>query len=260
MLNQLTSASTSGNVVVVGWSSRKRQLELPRLDKNGQRRGGARPRAGRRPKGRRAGVTHAKRAELDPTKPIHITLRVVAAVAALRTAKAYRAIRNALETSACNQLGLRICHFSVQRNHLHLICEADDKRSLARGMQSFKISTAKQLNRELGRSGTVFADRYHVEILGTPTQTSHAISYVLNNWRKHGEHRNTVGLYRDRIDPFSSGAQFYGWSAARWRTSIYPKGYERAAIAAPLTWMLGGGYLRGAPINVFAVPSRRATQ
>jgi len=200
------------------------------------------------------------RAELDPSKPLHITLRVVAAVAALRTEKAYRAIRRALVVAAFNQLGLRICHFSVQRNHLHLICEADTNAALARGMQSFKISAAKQLNHELGRGGTVFADRYHVEILGTPTQASHAISYVLNNWRKHGEHRNTAGLYRGRIDPFSSGAQFYGWSTPRWRTSVYPSGYERVAIAAPLTWMLGVGYLRGSPISVFAVPSGRATR
>ncbi len=240
-------------------SSRSRQHEIPRPDKNGQRRGGKRPGAGRKPKGPRAGVTHARRVELDPSKPLHITLRVVAAIAALRTEKAYRAIRKALQVSAFNQLGLRICHFSVQRNHLHLICEADNNTALARGMQSFKISAAKQLNHELRRRGTVFADRYHVEILATPTQASHAISYVLNNWRKHGEHLHTAGLYGGRIDPFSSGAQFYGWSTARWRTSIYPRGYERVAIAAPLTWMLGVGYLRGSPISVFAVPSGRAT-
>jgi hypothetical protein len=36
-------------------------------------------------------------------------------------------------------------------------------------------------------------------------------------------------------------------------------GYELVAIAAPLTWMLGIGYLRGGPISVFAVASRRAT-
>ena len=181
--------------------SRNRQLELPRYGKNGQRRVGPHPGAGRKPKGLRAGVTHAKRAELDPTKPLHITLRVVAAVAALRTAKAYRAIRRALQVSAFNQLGLRIVHVSVQRTHIHLICEADDKQSLARGMQSFKISAAKQLNRALHRRGRVFADRYHVEILRTPTQASHAISYVLNNWRKHGEQHRTRGLYRGRIDP-----------------------------------------------------------
>ncbi len=243
------------------WSSScNRQQTFPRFDKNGQRRVGPHPGAGRKPKGLRAGVTHARRAELDPSKPLHITLRVVAAVAALRTEKAYRAIRKALQVTAFNQLGFRIVHFSVQRNHVHLICEADDKAALARGMQSFKISAAKQLNRELRRSGTVFADRYHVEILATPTQASHAISYVLNNWRKHGEHRNTAGLYRGRIDPFSSGAQFYGWSTPRWRTSIYPRGYERVAIAAPLTWMLGVGYLRGSPISVFAVPSALATR
>src|SRR6202161_591848 len=108
-----------------------------------------------------------------------------------------------MHVSAFNQLGLRIVHFSVQRTHIHLICEADDKASLARGMQSFKISAAKQLNREPRRRGRVFADRYHVEILTTPMQSSHTISYVLNNWRKHGESRRTAGLYRGRIDPFS---------------------------------------------------------
>ncbi len=233
-------------------------MAFPRFDKNGQRRGGKRPGAGRKPKGLRAGVTHARRAALDPSKPLHITLRVVAAAAGLRTDKAYRAIRRALVVTAFSQLGFRIVHFSVQRTHIHMICEADNKDSLARGMQSFKISAAKQLNRELGRHGRVFADRYHVEILGTPTQANHTLSYVLNNWRKHGEHRNTAGLYRGRVDPFSSGAQFYGWSAPRWRTSLYPRGYERVAIAAPLTWMLGVGYLRGGPISVFAVPARRA--
>ncbi len=136
-------------------SSNKRQLTVPRFDKNGQRRVGPHPGAGRKPKGPRAGVTHARRAELDPSKPLHITLRVVAAVAALRSEKTYRAIRRALVVTASNQLGFRIVHFSVQRNHVHLICEADDKRSLARGMQSFKISAAKQLNHELRRHGTV---------------------------------------------------------------------------------------------------------
>ncbi len=90
-------------------SSRNRQLQLPRPDKNGQRRGGKRPGAGRKPKGSRAGVTHVRRAELDPTKPLHITLRVAAAIAALCTERGYRAIRKALQVSAFNQLGLRIC-------------------------------------------------------------------------------------------------------------------------------------------------------
>jgi hypothetical protein len=50
---------------------------------------------------------------------------------------------------------------------------------------------------------------------------------VLNNWRKHGEQRHTRGLYRGRIDPFSSGAQFYGWAEPRMRTSLATASDER---------------------------------
>jgi hypothetical protein len=99
---------------------------------------------------------------------------------------------------------------SIQQNHLHLIIEADDERALARAMQRFKISFAKNLNRVLGREGTVFADRYHVEQLTTPTQVRHALAYVLGNWRKHGEDRGIAGLPR-RTDRYSTGPFFDGW-------------------------------------------------
>src|SRR5215467_7679999 len=77
---------------------RKRQVQLrfPKLDKNGQRRIGKN--AGRKPKGRRAGERHKKRAAIDPRCPLHIVLRVGEGVKWLRTEKAYRAIRRALVT------------------------------------------------------------------------------------------------------------------------------------------------------------------
>ena len=38
----------------------------------------------------------------------------------------------------------------------------------------------------LGQRGTVFDDRYHLEVLTTPTQTRHALCSVLQNARRHG--------------------------------------------------------------------------
>ncbi len=64
--------------------------------------------------------------------------------------------------------------------------------ALARGMQAFGISVAKHLNAQVGaragkrRRGSVFADRYHAVILRSPRQVRNTLSYVLNNWRKHG--------------------------------------------------------------------------
>ena len=33
------------------------------------------------------------------------------------------------------RFGMRIVHYSIQGNHLHLLVEVDDRKSLARGMQ-----------------------------------------------------------------------------------------------------------------------------
>ncbi|HEY1555591.1 MAG TPA: hypothetical protein VGF94_12225, partial [Kofleriaceae bacterium] len=54
------------------------------------------------------------------------------------------------------------------------------------------------------RSGAVFPDRYHARILKSPTSVRNAIRYVVNNWRKHQEHRAAL-LSEFPIDPFSSG-------------------------------------------------------
>ena len=109
----------------------------------------------------------------------------------LRRRKLYKAMRAATITAALREW-FRIVHISLQRNHVHLLIEADHQAALSRGMQSFLISAARHINTALGegarrRRGKVFADRYHVEVITTPARARHAISYILSNWRKHGE-------------------------------------------------------------------------
>jgi hypothetical protein len=113
----------------------------------------------------------------------------------------YRAMRAATIAVAMSELhwkeigAFRIVHLSIQRNHVHLLVEADNKYALANGLQRFQISAAKNVNREVSierclpvrRRGSVFPDRYHMEIITTPRQARHALAYVLNNWRKHRE-------------------------------------------------------------------------
>src|SRR5258706_15637150 len=108
------------------------ELELVR-DKNGQRRGGARPNAGRKPKGSRAGSPHKRRDDLNPRNPQHVTMRVSSSVGWLRRMDAYRAVRRALSRVLANHDELRIIHISVQGTHIHVLCEASDKYMLARG-------------------------------------------------------------------------------------------------------------------------------
>lgn len=175
------------------------------------RRGGKRKGAGRKPKGARAGSPHQVRPTIKPHHALHVVMRVVPAVGNMRRRSLYKAIRNATITAALRER-FRIVHVSIQRTHVHMLVEADSKLALARGMQGFQISAARYINTALAagcrrRRGPVFADRYHVEVITSPTRARHAISYVLGNWRKHGEDR--IGLPSTwLVDPFSTGILF----------------------------------------------------
>src|SRR5690242_10924527 len=149
-----------------------------------KRRRGKKP--GPAPKAR-AGSRHQVRPELKAGNPVHVVLRVVGAVGNLRRRATYKAVREATLTTARRE-NFRIVHLSIQRNHLHLLVEADHKGALASGMQGFQISAAKHLNAAISkdrpgprRRGAVFPDRYHAEIITTPTQARHALSYVIIN-------------------------------------------------------------------------------
>jgi hypothetical protein len=204
------------------------------------------------------------RPALAARNPVHVVLRVVAAVGSLRRRSLYLAIREATLTAA--RLGkIRIVHVSVQRTHLHLLVEANGKGALASGMQGFQISAAKQINAALSkgrpgprRRGSVFPDRYHAEIIKSPRQARHALSYVIN-WRKHGEDLRAV-TRGWRIDWFSSAAMFpdwteYGEEVLLWRG---PPTYEPLWVYQPRTWLLREGWKRhGATISCRDVPSAK---
>lgn len=235
------------------------QLELFR------KRGGKRRGAGRPPKGARAGEPHKKREVLNAKHPVHVVLRVVAAVGSLRRRSAYRAVREATLITARRE-NFRIVHVSLQRNHIHLLVEADDQYALASGMQGFQISAAKHLNTAIGeqrggarRKGTVFVDRYHAVIITSPRQARHALAYVLCNWRKHEEDRG--GATRGwMIDWFSSAGMFPGWLEYGDEAFLWPNpaGYDPLVVYQPRTWLLREGWAKVATISYRHVPSARA--
>src|SRR6185503_3578240 len=91
------------------------------------RRGGKRKGAGRKPKGTRAGSPHRARPEVKPAHALHVVLRVVTAVGNLRRRDMYRAMREATIVAAVRER-IRIVHVSLQRTHVHLLVEAENKR------------------------------------------------------------------------------------------------------------------------------------
>src|SRR5690348_6846413 len=131
--------------------------------------GGPRRRAGRKPKGPRALVSHKQRPRFDQAAAVHVTLRVGNDVWNLRSRRCFRVVE-ACFADAREWFGLRIIEFVVLGNHLHLLVEADSDRALSRGMQGLAIRIAKRLNRLMKRTGALFADHYHSRVLKTPAE------------------------------------------------------------------------------------------
>ena len=147
-------------------------------------------------------MSHLRRDRLASRFPVHVTLRVGERVWNLRSKRCFRELQRAFYAGAERE-GFRLIHFSIQGNHMHFICEANDAAVLARGIQGLTVRMARGLNRVMQSTGRVFADRYHSRILRTPTQTRNAVHYVLNNYRKHSAQRGAT-LPRGWRDPFSS--------------------------------------------------------
>src|SRR4051812_47741868 len=120
--------------------------------------GGKRKRAGRKPKGVRAGVPHVRRS-LPKRSPAHVTMKVAAGLPSLRNGRRFGSIRAALAAGR-ERFGFRLIEFTVQANHLHLLVEAEDTVALARGVKGIAVRIARALNALERRHGTVFPDRF----------------------------------------------------------------------------------------------------
>ena len=125
---------------------------------------------------------------------------------------------------ACERGDSRLVHFSIQRDHLHLLLEAADEGALGLG-------------------------RYHSARAAHAARS--ALAYVLLNARKHWAQR-TSAPPPVQIDEASSGAWFAGWSRM-----LQPISSREPPVAPPRTWLLRVGWRRHGLIDPAEVPGLR---
>jgi len=220
-------------------------LELPEP----ARWGGRRPGAGRK-RQPDSDVPHRSRPKFS-TAPSHVTLRVRSGVPSLRTSRVVREVEASFSRGRARP-GFRLVHYSLQTNHVHLVVESRNRVALGRGMMAICGRLARAVNRALGRSGKVFADRYHLHVLKTPREVHHALRYVLLNGRKHGRNLSRVV----RLDPASSARWFDGWRRTSRTRVVAPKGPAPTIVpvARARTWLLTTGWRRHGLIDPGDVP------
>ncbi|MEO7729429.1 MAG: transposase [Kofleriaceae bacterium] len=230
------------------------------------RHGGKRRGAGRKPTHHRAGAPHKKRDQIDGRDVLHVVLRAVPEVGNLRRREVYKAVREASITAAGSEARrgrFRIVQLSIQRDHIHMLVEAESTEALSSGMRGFQISAARHINTALRaagrrRRGSVFPDRYHLVVIRSPKQARHVLAYVMNNWRKHSEDRS--GLPRAwLVDPFSSAVSFSDWKELEGQVPWTIRAdYRPLVVTAPQSWLLCVGCKKHGAISCREVPGERA--
>jgi len=172
---------------------------------------------------------------------VHVTLRVVEGVPSLRRSTPARLVEQVFREERARK-GFRLVHYAIRRNHLHLVCEADEQQALSRGVQRLASRIARGLNRLLRRTGRFFRDRFHSRVIRSPRQARHVLAYVLLNEHKD---RAKQGVRIGGIDWYSSGAFFDGWADSHVRA--LPRegpGAKRTPVTAPESWLLRLGWRR----------------
>lgn len=173
-----------------------RQLEFKKVGGwGGKRKGAGRP-------NKSGQVSHAKRIRVRSSIPMHVTWRLKKGLPSLRRRQALKSFKRAAENA--KEFGLRLLHFSILNNHVHMMVEANNNKELSSGMRSFGSSFGKAIRKVAGGRGSVFDGRFHLMPLSSPTQTRNALIYVLQNFSKH---QNLLHHY----DEFSSSPYFADW-------------------------------------------------
>ncbi len=82
---------------------------------------------------------------------------------------------------------VRICHFTFEDNHVHLILVVENPEDVSDFMGRFKTESAHAINRLLGRrKRTVWCEGYDSPILGNPVDVIKQIVYLYTNPSKDG--------------------------------------------------------------------------
>lgn len=181
-------------------------------------------------------VNHMKRPTINGKMPLHITQKLSPGFPSLRTKTLLKEFNKAAREA--KKFGFYVLHFSLLKNHLHMVVEAKNNKALGAGMRSLGCRMAKSIKNNANikkdadiekisdvkkipdiknissvrnspddakiKRNKVFHGRYHLHVLRTPAETKNALKYVLLN---HSQHWNSI----DHIDAYSSGHKFEHW-------------------------------------------------
>jgi len=110
-----------------------------------------------------------------------VTLMVRKDLGSLRKPVRLEIIKGAI-SDANERFGMRIVAYGIDDSIILLMIEAANQPAITLGMQGLSIRIARRLNRELGRKGEVYSQRYHLQGLKTEEQARSAVMCI--HWQR----------------------------------------------------------------------------
>jgi putative transposase len=216
-----------------------RQLTFEKVNGwGGKRRGAGRPNLS-------GSVNHMKRTGINWNKPLNLTLKLNKGVPNIRKRVFLKGFKTSIR--GAKEYGVSVIHYSLLKNHIHMIVEAKDNLALGRGMRSLAGRYGKFIRKiaDVPIKGSVFIGRYHMHVLKTPTEMKNALEYVLLNQAKHTQ-------LVEHIDAYSSADQFSQWQkllGKRFRSLIQDQietyaSTPSSCLSQPKSWLCRQGWTR----------------
>ncbi|MBC7430062.1 MAG: transposase [Bacteriovorax sp.] len=141
------------------------------------------------------GIRHIRRDRITKPTSMHLTIKVREYKADIKSKRILRALHHAIIRARLKKL--KVIHYTLEYNHVHLLVEASDHKVMHRGMQALGISLSKSINKIKCLKGTVYKHRYHLKRLTSTQQLKNVLHYIFNNGIHH---KRTSSI----LDPYNS--------------------------------------------------------
>lgn len=143
------------------------------------------------------GIRHIARPKFSRPRSFHLTIKVKPNKADIQNKKILKALHHAIKRARLKKL--KIIHYTLEYNHVHLLVEAINHDVLHSGMQALGIFFAKAINKAKALRGRVYKHRYHFRQISSPRDLKNVLHYIFHNGVKHKRVRSPIDFYNSYL-------------------------------------------------------------
>ncbi len=163
------------------------------------------------------GIRHCERERIHKPTSLHLTIKVRDNKADIKNKSLLKALHHAIKRARLKNI--KVLHYSLEYNHIHLLVEASSNANLHQGMQALGISLAKKINAIKRLKGTVYKHRYHLRKLSSPRELKNVLHYIFNNGIHHSRTSSILDPYNS-LPAFNNLKSLYGPIAKKIEANI----------------------------------------